>query len=183
MAADVARLEGTGLMSEQDTRPPGGGKKIMGLPRNAVIIGGVTLVLAVAYFLYKRRQSGTSSSSTDTSGTDYSGEISTLQTEYGDLASELAAMQGNGAGSSGSAGGGTPVIVGNGPTGTTGTTDTTGTTPGDGSTSQAKGKAPAPKPKPKPGPRPKGPAETDAHADHMAHLAHERHIARRRTGP
>lgn len=177
-------------MSEQDTRPPpGGGKKIMGLPRNAVIIGGVTLVLAVAYFLWKRKQSGSSTSSTaDGTGTDYSGDISTLQSEYGDLASELAAMQGNGAGSSGSAGGGTPVIVGNGPTGTTGTTDTTPTTPGDGSSSQAKGKAPAPKPKPKHGPRPKGPAETDRHQDHMEHLAHERHIARRspagrRTGP
>ena len=96
-------------MSEQTGSPPPGkgGKKILGLPRPVVIFGGIALAAGVLWYLYKRRQSaasGTSATGTDTSGTDYAGELSTLQSEYGDLASQLAAMQGGG----GSSGGVTP---------------------------------------------------------------------------
>lgn len=152
-------------MSESDTRPPrGDGKKIAGLPRTPVIIGGVTMVLAVVYFLITRRKAAASASSTgstgaaDGTGVDYAGDISALQTEFGDLASELAAMQGQGGSSGGSAGGGLP--GGGGPP-----------SPGPPSTLP-------PHPGPRPGPRPRGIGEVDRHQDHMQHLAHERHLAR-----
>jgi len=83
-------------------------KSAMSSPWTWVIVGAVALG-AGAWFLLRRGSSGGSSSTTasDTSsgGTDYSGEISTLQTEIADLQSTLA--QGGGTGSGGGTGGGT----------------------------------------------------------------------------
>ena len=102
-------------MSEQPVTgrgaPAKGGKKIFGLPRTTVIIGGVALAAGVAYFLYKRKSSSSAASTTaaDTAGqsgtactdqngnpgyldangdcetTDQSGSIAALQTELEDL--------------------------------------------------------------------------------------------------
>jgi len=36
----------------------GGGKKILGMPRNVVIIGGVALAGGVLYFWWRSRQAG-----------------------------------------------------------------------------------------------------------------------------
>ena len=75
----------------------GGGKKILGMPRNVVIIGGVALAGGVLYFWWRSRQAGAATGTgtqADTTGTDYAGDISALQSEFGNLASEVAAMQG-----------------------------------------------------------------------------------------
>lgn len=94
-------------MSEQaPERPPAGGKKIAGMPRGVVIVGGITLFIAVGIMWWRNRSSATAAagqtSATDTSGIDYGGELSTLQSEYGNLASEIAAMQGSPGAPSGS---------------------------------------------------------------------------------
>ena len=174
-------------MSEQTgSLPPGkGGKKILGLPRPVVIFGGIALAAGVLWYLYKRRQSaasGTSATGTDTSGTDYAGELSTLQSEYGDLASQLAAMQGGG----GSSGGVTPGGGTDGGTADGGTGD--GSTAG-GSTPAATG-TPAKKvtpiarrkPPPKPGKdrRPRMPGEEPGESFTTERREEDRENRRRR---
>lgn len=171
-------------MSEPTTqaaRPPGrgGGKKILGLPRQAVIIGGIALAAGVIWYIYKSRQAASQAAtgtSTDTSGAvDYSGDISTLQSEFGQLADELAAMQGGGGGTGSSAGGGAPG-VGDGTTGTTGTAATTSTA----AAAAAKPKAAA-RPKAKPTAVPV--SGQDAHQKHLAHVAHLKHVAAQKKKP
>jgi hypothetical protein len=78
-------------VSEQPTAPAGGGKRIFGLPRNVVIIGGVTFLAALGYILWKRSQAkaatvasnaaSTTASTSSGSGTDVAGELSVIQTE------------------------------------------------------------------------------------------------------
>lgn len=81
-------------------RPAGGERRILGMPRGVVIVGGITLFIAVGIMWWRNRSSATAAgqtSATDTSGIDYGGELSTLQSEYGNLASEISAMQGGAA--------------------------------------------------------------------------------------
>jgi hypothetical protein len=77
-------------VSEQPTAPAGGGgKRIFGLPRNVVIIGGVAFLAALGYILWKRSQanaaavaSNAASTTTPNNGSvDYAGELSVIQTE------------------------------------------------------------------------------------------------------
>lgn len=76
-------------MSEQPTAAPGGGKKIFGMPRSIVIIGGITFVAVLGYLWWKRAQtaaaattaSATTAASTQQQPTDYAGQLSVLQTE------------------------------------------------------------------------------------------------------
>lgn len=100
-----------------DEPPAGGkGKKILGLPRGAVFIGGFVMVAAVAWIYFRRKQAASSTTAADGSSggsivgydangnpiysaggqmpADFAGEISTLQSEYGNLASEISAWQG-----------------------------------------------------------------------------------------
>jgi len=99
---------------------------VLGLkPRTAIIAGGGILLLAVGYFLWKRKQAASSSTaatsasaSSSTSGIDYGGELSVIQSELEDL---LAA---EGQESSGTTGTGT---TGTG-TSSSGTGSTTGST-------------------------------------------------------
>lgn len=107
-------------MSEQ---PPegapagGGGKKVLGMDRRTAVFVGLALAAGVIWYIVKSRSSSAaaggaaagSSGGTiigyDANGNpiysggaglpaDFSGEISTLQSEFGNLASEIAAMQG-----------------------------------------------------------------------------------------
>lgn len=110
--------------------PEGGGaprrgseKKIFGLPRNVVIAGGIAFVAAAVYVWYRNRNSAASSASTqgttaDTTGTDFSGEISTLQQEIQDLQGQLAGVGSSGAGASGGGGSSGGGSTGSGSTGT-----------------------------------------------------------------
>ena len=76
--------------------------------RTALIVLGVTVAGAAAYFLWKRRQSSSASSGATSStasggyGVDYGGELSTIQSELEDL---LAAQGQGSSGSSGTGGG------------------------------------------------------------------------------
>lgn len=106
-------------MSEQPTAAPGGGKKIFGLPRNIVIIGGITFVAVLGYLWWKRAQSSaaaTTASASTTAATaqqptDYAGQLSVLQTEL----EALLAGQGQAGSTTGTGTGttatGTPVIM------------------------------------------------------------------------
>jgi outer membrane biosynthesis protein TonB len=96
--------------------PPADKKKILGMPRTAAYIVGAVLFIGIAWFYFKSKQpaapgttggSGGSIIGYDANGNpiysaggqmpaDFAGEISTLQSEYGNLASEIAAMQGSG---------------------------------------------------------------------------------------
>ena len=81
------------------------------MPRGVVIVAGVALFAGVAYMWWKNRagaQPAGTSSAVDTSGIDYGGELSTLQSEYGNLASEISAMQGSPGAPSGSPPGSPP---------------------------------------------------------------------------
>jgi LysM repeat protein len=139
-----------------DDPPSGGtpdkGKKILGMPRGVAIIGGFVLFVGIAWFYFKSKSSAASTAGTSADGSsggsiigydsngnpiysaggqlpaDFSGEISTLQSEYGSLASEVSAQQGT-----------------TGPAGPAGPAGPPGPA----------GKAPAPKPAPKPKPKPK----------------------------
>lgn len=126
-------------MSESAPERPGGGGKVLGLkPRTAIIVGGGVLVAAVIYMLWKRKQSATttasSSASSSTSGIDYGGELSVIQSELEDLL----AAQGKDTDSTGTSGGGT--TTGGTGTGTTGSG--TGTSSG-GTGTATKTAAPA----------------------------------------
>lgn len=135
--------------------PPPRGGKILGMPRQAVIIGGIALAAGVIWYIYRSRKAASQVSTTDTGQpVDYSGDISTLQSEFGQLADEVSALQGSGGGSGASAGGGAP-----GPQGP----------PGPGG---------PPGPRGQPGGPARGVAPVDgmtAHQRHLAHLAHVRH--------
>lgn|SRR6185437_8744234 len=115
-----------------------GGRKIFGVPVWAATLGIVVTAGGIAYYVYRQRKAAAAGSSgqaggstgqicydsqgntvpcTDASAvTDQSGEISTLQTEIGDLQGELAGGgsggttggTGTGSGTGGSSGGGTP---------------------------------------------------------------------------
>lgn len=84
-----------------------GGPKVLGMPRQTVIIFGVALAVAVGYFLWKRRgasaaaanpnaQKGMSGECTDANGNptpcvdmagvDYAGQLSVIQTELESIA-------------------------------------------------------------------------------------------------
>jgi LysM repeat protein len=139
---------------------PPKGKKVMGMDRRTAVFVGLALAAGVAWYIVKGRQaanqggggadsqasqgsSGGSIIGYDDSGNpiysgggaglpaDFSGEISTLQSEFGSLASELQAQQGT----TGPAG----------PAGPPGPAGKPAPVP-----AKPKPKAPAPKPKPKP---------------------------------
>jgi fibronectin type III domain protein len=119
------------------TQPPAGGGKVLGLkPRTAIIAGGGILLLAVGYFLWKKHQAAatpavTSASASSSTGIDYGGELSVIQSELEDL---LAAEGQESSATGGSSTTGTS-------TGTTGTGTTTGST--TGTTTATKTAAPA----------------------------------------
>lgn len=85
-----------------EARPPAGkaagGKKILGMPPQVAYLGLLVAAGGVAFFLWKRRQSGSaaaqtvSAGTTTYSGTNAAGEISTLQTELGDLQGQVAGL-------------------------------------------------------------------------------------------
>lgn len=92
--------------------PPDGGpkgKKILGMDRRTAAFVGLALAVGVTWYIIKARRAnsqaagggaadattGTGQGGTDAQGTDFSGEISTLQSEFGDLASEISQMQGS----------------------------------------------------------------------------------------
>ena len=91
-----------------DTAPaPGGGGKILGLkPRTAMIAGGAILAAAIGYMLWKRKKTAaapavTSASASSSTGIDYGGELSVIQSELEDLlAAEGQESSGTGTGSS-----------------------------------------------------------------------------------
>jgi hypothetical protein len=83
-------------VSEQAPERPGSEKKIAGIPRTAAIII-IAVIGGIAFIWWRNRAASSASSQTtaaDTTGIDYGGELSTLQSEYGNLASEISAMQG-----------------------------------------------------------------------------------------
>ena len=138
--------------------PPPRGGKILGMPRQAVIIGGIALAAGVFWYVYKSRKAASQGGQAGATGAvDYSGDISTLQSEFGQLQDEIAALQGSGGGTGGSAGGGPP-----GPPGP----------PGPGGDVHGPPTIP-------PGVNPGGhnvPVDgMTAHQRHLAHLAHVRH--------
>jgi hypothetical protein len=111
-------------MSETSTEPPvskpGSGKKVLGMNRQTVVIFGVALVGAMAFLLWKRGRassstaaaSGTQTGATgectdangnptpceDMAGIDYSGQLSTIQTEVETIASQDTSGTGTGTG-------------------------------------------------------------------------------------
>ena len=104
-------------MADVSPAPAPGGGRILGMPRRtALIVLGVTVAGAAAYFLWKRHQSSASASSGAVSstasggyGVDYGGELSVIQSELEDLlaASGQPATSGSGTGTGtgGSSGG------------------------------------------------------------------------------
>ena len=96
-------------MSEQAPERGGGGKKILGMPRQVAIVGAVALAAGIIWYFVRSRQAAKAAAAdTSAPGVDYAGDISALQSEFGNLASEISAMQGGGGGSGESAGGGAP---------------------------------------------------------------------------
>lgn len=91
-------------MSEQPTAVPGGGgKRLFGLPRNVVIIGGVVFVAALGFIFWRRYQanaaaaasnSASTTAASTTGPTDYAGQLSVIQSE---LEALLAQQGGTGA--------------------------------------------------------------------------------------
>lgn len=119
---------------------PGGApakrKSAMSSPWTWVIVGAVALGVG-AWILIRRQSAARSSSTTDTTGTssdqtDFSGQISTLQTEIADLQSSLAQSGGGGGGGSTGTGTGAPGTTGGGTSGG-GTTGSGGSGSGTGS--------------------------------------------------
>lgn len=114
-------------MSESAPERPGGGGKVLGLkPRTAIIVGGGVLIAAVIYMLWKRKQSATTTASTSasssTSGIDYGGELSVIQSELEDLMAAEGQESSSGTSSSGT---GTTTGTGTGSSGTGTATKTT----------------------------------------------------------
>ena len=92
----------------QASAPRGGGKKILGMPRPVAIVGAVALAAGIIWYFVRSRQAAKASADTSAAAVDYSGDISALQSEFGNLASEISALQGQGGGTGASAGGGAP---------------------------------------------------------------------------
>jgi hypothetical protein len=120
-------------------KPAGSQKKLFGLPRNTVIIGGVVFAVALGWFLWKRHTAkpaaaACSSCTTCTSST----ALSTIEQELQELLNDQQGA-GSGGGSSGSGGcSGGSTGTGGGGTGTTtgsGTGTTTATCSGSASSS------------------------------------------------
>lgn len=170
--------------------PAGGGKKILGMDRRTAVFVGLALATGVVWYIIKSRKSSAaaggaaagSSGGTiigyDSSGNpiysggaglpaDFSGEISTLQSEFGTLASEISQMQGST---------GTP-----GPPGPTGPPGPPGINPGGppvGLTPPPKGPPTNKKPPPKSPPKKTGPKTrtiTIARGDTLSGLARKYH--------
>lgn len=120
-------------MSESAPERPGGGGKVLGLkPRTAIIVGGGVLVAAVIYMLWKRKQSATttssaSASSSTSTGIDYGGELSVIQSELEDVMAAEGQESSSGTGTGTTTGTGTGTSSGG--TGTTTGTATKTTTP------------------------------------------------------
>lgn len=170
---------------------PGGGKKIAGMDRRTAAFVGLALAAGVIWYIVKSRKSSAAGSTAADSGSsggsiigydangnpiysggaglpaDFSGEISTLQSEFGSLASEISQMQGST---------GTP-----GPPGPTGPPGPPGINPGGppvGLTPPPKGPPPGkppPKPGPKPKPKPRTRSITIARGDTLSALARKYH--------
>lgn len=155
---------------------PPKGKKIMGMDRRTAVFVGLALAAGVAWYIIKGRQAansggGGADTSQGSSGgsiigyddagnpiysgggaglpADFSGEISTLQSEFGSLAAQIQAQQGT-----------------TGPAGPPGPKGPPGPAP-----------KPAPKPKPVPKPRPKAKTKTVkiARGDTLSALAKKYH--------
>lgn len=103
-------------MSELAPEGPGGGggKKLFGLPRNVVIAFGLAAGGTILYLWWKNRGNAAAADGTNaaagsgtqqftTSGVDYSGELSVMQTELEDILQAIGPS--TGAGSQGSGGG------------------------------------------------------------------------------
>src|SRR5215472_3322890 len=82
-----------------DEQGQGGGGKILGMPR-AVALGGLAVVVAIiAVMWWRSRQAnaanatGAGAAATATGGIDWSGPVSTLQTEVIDLQSSVSALE------------------------------------------------------------------------------------------
>jgi LysM domain len=161
--------------------PAGGppkGKKVLGMDRRTAVFVGLALAAGVAWYIIRGRQAanqgggGAADSSGSSGGSiigyddagnpiysgggaglpaDFSGEISTLQSEFGSLASEIQAQQGT----TGPAG----------PPGPTGPPGPAGKPP----------PKPAPKPVPKPKPKAKTKTITIARGDTLSALARKYH--------
>jgi cytoskeletal protein RodZ len=121
--------------------PSGGGGKVLGLkPRTAIIAGGGILLLAVGYFLWKKHQAAatpatqSASASSSTSGIDYGGELSVIQSELEDVL----AAEGQSSSSTG-----TSSTTGTG-TSSTGTSSTGTSSTGTATTTAAKTAPPMP---------------------------------------
>lgn len=168
-------------MSEPATgAPPAAppkGKKIMGMDRRTAVFVGLALAAGVAWYIIRGRQAanqgGGGAASQGASGgsiigyddagnpiysgggaglpADFSGEISTLQSEFGSLAAEIQAQQG------------TPGPAG--PPGAKGPPGPAGKPP----------PKPKPGPVPKPKPKPKTKSITIAHGDTLSALAKRYH--------
>lgn len=108
-------------VSEADPPPKGKGKKILGMDRRTAVFVGLALAVGtIWYFVRSRKSSAAADTSQQSQGAsggeivgydangnpiysgggaglpaDFSGEISTLQSEFGSLASELSQMQGS----------------------------------------------------------------------------------------
>lgn len=139
-----------------DVKPPGGkpaagakgkgkagaGKKIFGLPRNAVIAGGAALAIGVIYFLYKRKSSGAAGTTATTTMAgqecvDAYGNPGATDSLGNCVTSDQLSGYGSTSGGTGS--------TGTGGTGTTGTTTkTTKTTKGTTPTKAAHADNPPP---------------------------------------
>ena len=88
--------------------PKGKGKKILGVDRTTAIVFGVTLVGAVAYFLWKRHSAATSATTQNTSSSaaDYAGQLAAIQSELESLLGTGQQSSAVGSGSGGGSGGG-----------------------------------------------------------------------------
>jgi LysM repeat protein len=155
------------------------GKKVLGMDRRTAVFVGLALAAGVAWYIVKGRQAanqgggGAADASQGSSGgsiigyddagnpiysgggaglpADFSGEISTLQSEFGSLAAEIQAQQGT-----------------TGPTGPTGPKGP----PGPAGKPPPK---PTGGPKPKPKPKPKTKQITIVHGDTLSALAKKYH--------
>lgn len=102
-------------MADVSPAPAPGGRRILGLPPRVALIGGAVILAAVGYLLWKRRQASSAGSAAATSasaatGTDYGGELSTIQSEL----ESLLAAEGNEPGGTSGGGGGTTTTGGPG---------------------------------------------------------------------
>lgn len=104
-------------VAEATPPPKGQGKKVLGMDRRTAVFVGLALAAGVLWYIVKSRKSAAGGGAQDSGGSsggtiigydgagnpiysggavgaDFSGEISTLQSEFGNLASEIDAMQG-----------------------------------------------------------------------------------------